>query len=56
MNARYIKIMVIALGLLFASQGCSFYAGFSAKQKSSPQTVNTEKTATNAQLEAENAK
>ena len=34
MNTRYLKTMLI-LGLLFIFQGCSFYAGFSVKEKSS---------------------
>ena len=43
--------MLIVLALLFGSQGCSFYAGFSAKQ-SSPQSKNDTKTAANVQQEA----
>jgi hypothetical protein len=50
MNTRYLKIMLIVFALLFVSQGCSFYAGFSAKQ-SSPQSDNS-KTAANVHQEA----
>ncbi len=32
MRAGYLKIMMVGLALLFVTQGCSFYAGFSSKQ------------------------
>ncbi len=47
MKTQYLKIMIIGLALLFATQGCSLYAGFWVKQKSSPQSINSTKTAEN---------
>ncbi len=51
MNTQYLKTMVIGLALLFASQGCSIYAGFSVKQKSSPQVTDNTKTVVKVQEE-----
>jgi len=51
MNTQYLKIMVIGLALLFFSQGCSMYAGFSVKQKSSPQVTDNTQTIVAAQQE-----
>ncbi len=46
MNTRYLRISLISLALLFAFQGCSFYARFGS-QRQTPQatTKMTESTA-----------
>ncbi len=51
MKTQYLKILIISLALIFVSQGCSVYAGFSVKQKSSPQSINSTKTVENVQQE-----
>lgn len=52
MKTQYLRILIIALVLIFVSQGCSVYAGFSVKQKS-PQSVKSVKTVENVQQEKE---
>ena len=51
MNTQYLKIMMIGLVLFFVSQGCSIYAGFSVKQKSSPQVTDNTETVVKVQQE-----